>query len=72
LLLASCIFYAAFIPAYILILFATIIVDYFAGISIAKYSRKQRKKMLLLSIVANVGILAIFKYYNFFISNVND
>jgi D-alanyl-lipoteichoic acid acyltransferase DltB (MBOAT superfamily) len=72
LLLASCIFYAAFIPAYILILFATIIVDYFAGILIAKYSRKQRKKMLLLSIVANVGILAIFKYYNFFISNVND
>jgi D-alanyl-lipoteichoic acid acyltransferase DltB (MBOAT superfamily) len=72
LLLASCIFYAAFIPAYILILFATIIVDYFAGILIAKYSRKQRKKMLLLGIVANVGILAIFKYYNFFISNVND
>ena len=34
LLLASCYFYMAFIPVYILILFFTIIIDYFAGILI--------------------------------------
>jgi D-alanyl-lipoteichoic acid acyltransferase DltB (MBOAT superfamily) len=71
LLLASCVFYAAFIPVYILILFVTIIVDYFAGIMIAKSSGRRRKWFLALSIVANVSILAFFKYYNFFIENIN-
>lgn len=32
LLIASCAFYMAFIPIYILILFVTITIDYFAGI----------------------------------------
>jgi len=32
LLMASCYFYMAFIPIYILILAITIIIDYFAGI----------------------------------------
>lgn len=73
LLIASCIFYMAFVPAYILILFATIIIDYFAGIWIASASSDaQRKRFLILSIIANVGVLAVFKYCNFFVDNVND
>ena len=71
LLIASCVFYVAFIPAYILILFATIIIDYIAGIMIAKSAGKKRKWFLVLSIVANISILAVFKYYNFFIENIN-
>jgi alginate O-acetyltransferase complex protein AlgI len=71
LLISSCIFYMAFIPAYILILFATIIIDYYAGIMIGNASGKKRKRWLVLSIIANVGVLAVFKYYNFFIENVN-
>jgi alginate O-acetyltransferase complex protein AlgI len=71
LLIASCVFYTAFIPAYILILFATIIIDYIAGIMISKSQGSRRKWYLVLSIVANVSILAIFKYYNFFIDNIN-
>jgi alginate O-acetyltransferase complex protein AlgI len=70
LLAASCFFYTFFIPIYILILIFTIIVDYFAGILIEN-SRSRRKLWLICSIVANVGVLAVFKYYNFFISNVN-
>ena len=65
LLIASCIFYMAFIPIYILILFFTIIVDYFAGILIEGASGQRRKTYLLLSLVANIGVLALFKYYNF-------
>jgi D-alanyl-lipoteichoic acid acyltransferase DltB (MBOAT superfamily) len=72
LLISSCIFYMAFIPAYILILFATILIDYYAGIMIGNASGKNRKRWLVLSIIANVGVLAVFKYYNFFIDNVND
>jgi len=55
----------AFIPAYILILVFTIIVDYFAGIWIAKESGHRRRLALTASIVANCGVLAFFKYYNF-------
>lgn len=68
---ASCVFYAAFIPVYILILFGTIIIDYIAGIQIEQADGKRRKAFLIISIVANVGVLAVFKYYNFFIDNVN-
>ncbi len=38
LLVASCIFYMAFVPIYIVILFATIIIDYIAGIMIESLS----------------------------------
>ncbi len=71
LLIASCIFYMAFIPVYIFILFFTIIIDYIAGLMIETASGKRRKLFLSMSIVANVGVLAVFKYYNFFIENIN-
>jgi alginate O-acetyltransferase complex protein AlgI len=72
LLTASCVFYAAFIPAYILILFFTIVIDYIAGIVIADAEGQKRKLFLLISIVANVGVLMVFKYYNFFTENINS
>jgi D-alanyl-lipoteichoic acid acyltransferase DltB (MBOAT superfamily) len=61
----------AFIPVYILILGFTIIVDYFAGIYIERVQGKKRKYFLIASIFANVGILAIFKYYNFLNNNLS-
>ncbi len=71
LLLASCYFYAVFKPIYILILLVTIVVDYFAGIWIEKAHGTQRKLLLVLSLISNIGFLAYFKYYNFFIENLN-
>jgi D-alanyl-lipoteichoic acid acyltransferase DltB (MBOAT superfamily) len=68
---ASSVFYCYFIPAYLLILFFTIAVDYAAGIFI-EGSEKHKKAWLIASIVANVGVLAVFKYYNFFIGNINS
>jgi len=62
----------AFIPVYILILIFTIIIDYIAGIMIENSQGPKRKRFLIMSIVANVGVLAFFKYYNFFLGNVND
>lgn len=60
-----------FKPEYILILFFTIIIDYFAGIKIENTTDKSNKKLwLIASIVANIGILAIFKYYNFINDNI--
>jgi alginate O-acetyltransferase complex protein AlgI len=71
LLAASCIFYTAFIPAYIFILFFTIVIDYAAGILIENAHGGKRKAFLVLSLLANIGVLALFKYYNFFIGNIN-
>jgi len=65
LLLASCYFYVVFKPIYILILFFTIVVDYFAGLLIEQSQGGRRRLYLIASICANVGVLAIFKYYNF-------
>jgi alginate O-acetyltransferase complex protein AlgI len=71
LLVASCYFYMAFVPEYILILFFTIIIDYIAGIYIEKASGTNRKLLLIISLISNIGILAIFKYFNFFSENIN-
>ena len=65
LLAASCLFYMAFVPAYILILFVTILIDYVAGIYIERSAKKQKKALLVLSIVSTCTVLAIFKYMNF-------
>ncbi len=70
LLLASCYFYMAFIPQYILILFFLITLDFFLAKGIAASSGPHRKTMLTLSILANLGTLFFFKYFNFFNANV--
>jgi len=69
LLSASCYFYMVFVPVYILILGFTIVIDYFAGIYLEKLHGKQRKWFLIASLIANIGVLAVFKYYNFFNNN---
>lgn len=69
LLSISCYFYMAFIPVYILILLFTIVIDYFAGIWIEN-STTSKKLLLSVSIIANVGVLCFFKYYNFLNENL--
>ena len=71
LLAASCLFYMAFIPVYILILFLTILIDYFAGIYIEKSGNKTKKAkhLLIFSIISTCLVLFVFKYYDFFIWN---
>ncbi|HEY1023981.1 MAG TPA: MBOAT family O-acyltransferase [Sphingobacteriaceae bacterium] len=70
LLISSCYFYMTFVPVYILILGFTIVVDYFAGILIEQTPGKRKRLYLILSIIANVGVLAVFKYYNFLNDNL--
>lgn len=70
LLAASCVFYMAFIPAYILILAITIVVDYVAGIYIERSSGPRRKRLLIVSLVVTCLVLAIFKYFYFFTDNL--
>ena len=69
LLLASCYFYMAFQPIYLGILGFTIVVDYYAGIYLERFQGNAKKLFLAVSLLANVGVLAVFKYYAFFTGN---
>ena len=71
LLASSCYFYMAFVPIYILILGFTIVIDYFAGIFLENSKGKRKKWFLISSLVANIGVLAVFKYYNFLNDNLS-
>lgn len=66
LLAASCVFYMAFIPSYILILLVTILIDYFAGIYIEKVEGHRKRIFLWVSVLSTCAVLFIFKYFNFF------
>lgn len=70
LLVASCVFYMAFIPIYILVLALTIVIDYTAALFIERSEGKWRKFYLVLSIVSTCTVLFVFKYFNFFNSNL--
>jgi alginate O-acetyltransferase complex protein AlgI len=72
LLVASCFFYMMFIPWYITILGVTIVIDYLAGLWLARpgLSVRKRKAILILSILATCLVLFVFKYWNFFHGNV--
>jgi alginate O-acetyltransferase complex protein AlgI len=69
LLVASCVFYMAFIPAYILILFVTIGIDYVAGIYIERSDGPARRYWLIGSILSTCAVLFVFKYFDFFTTN---
>jgi len=59
-----------FVPVYILILGFTIVIDYCAGLLIAGSSGRKRKTWLICSLIANIGVLALFKYFNFLNANL--
>ena len=71
LLAASCYFYMAFVPFYIVWLAALIVVDYLAGILIEGATRRDTRKLFLaVSIVVNLAFLGVFKYANFLVGNL--
>ena len=72
LLIASYYFYMSWNYKYIILIILSTVIDYFAGIHMARTERKHKKKLLLLlSLCANLGLLFFFKYYNFFSINAN-
>lgn len=54
-------------PEYILLILISTIVDYIAGIQIYKAKKKILKNsFLIFSLASNLGLLFVFKYFNFF------
>ena len=67
LLAASYYFYACWRVDYLVLIIASTMVDYWAGIKMGeRASRKERRPFLLLSLFCNLGLLFSFKYFNFF------
>jgi len=70
LLIASYIFYSAWNPVFVVLIWATTIIDWVAAAQIEKSgSQPARKALIIASLTLNLGILAFFKYQQFFLDN---
>jgi alginate O-acetyltransferase complex protein AlgI len=68
LLLASCAFYMSWNPLLITLILFSASVDYVVALQLEKvHALRWRRLLLILSIGANLGLLAFFKYVNFFL-----
>ncbi len=70
LLLGSYLFYAAWNPPFILLLWLSTIVDFFVGRALYTQENRHKKKLLLvISLIGNLGMLFFFKYGEFLLNN---
>ena len=66
---ASMIFYFYGEPKYIFLMLAEILIAYIGAILIDKY---KKKSLLVITISIHIGLLCVFKYTDFIISNINS
>ena len=72
LLIGSLCFYGWGEPKYLILMVASIIIGYFAGLLIEATKEIKKKKLLLfISVIINILFLGFFKYSDFFIENFN-
>ena len=74
LLVLSLVFYSWGEPKYFFIMIISIFIDYFVSRGIEKYRTNKKISIALLctSITFNLGMLFFFKYFNFFLENINN
>lgn len=73
LLIASLVFYAWGEPKYVFLMIFSILVNYIFGRLMDKHreNKKRMKLLLVLSVVIDLGLLSVFKYTDFVITNIN-
>lgn len=72
-LIASYYFYGSWDERFLLLIVASSAIDFVCGKKIfAAKTNRQRKVYLIISLVANIGMLGYFKYCNFFIDSFAD
>ncbi|MCD4772035.1 MAG: hypothetical protein K8R41_01480 [Bacteroidales bacterium] len=69
--MASIFFYSWGAPDFIFIVLGSIVIDFYIVKYLDKAPRRKKRILLSLSVILNIGLLAYFKYANFFIENVN-
>lgn len=73
LLIASYVFYAAWDWRFLGLILLSTVIDYAVGLGLGRSdSPRTRKRLVTLSIVANLGLLGVFKYAGFFTRSFSD
>ncbi|MBV9566758.1 MAG: MBOAT family protein [Hyphomicrobiales bacterium] len=71
LFLASAVFYARWSPRFLLLLIISMLVNWATAHAIARQQGSRRKALFIFGLAWNLGILAYFKYADFFISSLD-
>ena len=73
LVIASLYFYSYFHLSYLYLILSSIIVNYFIGnkLNHKSLTGKERKIWMIIGVAFNLGLLGYFKYYDFFVENIN-
>ena len=66
---ASLFFYSYWNIKYLPLMLVSLIVNYFIGMRLVKH---KSKFLLAVGLLFNIGMLSYFKYYDFFLQNVNS
>jgi D-alanyl-lipoteichoic acid acyltransferase DltB (MBOAT superfamily) len=73
LLVASYVFYGAWDVRFLLLMWFTTLVDYVVGRRLQREGDERvRQRILIVSLVVNLGVLATFKYFGFFTDSFAD
>jgi D-alanyl-lipoteichoic acid acyltransferase DltB (MBOAT superfamily) len=73
LLAASYLFYGLANGWFLLLIIFSTLIDYSVGLKMSQYEdKKKRKPYLLVSLISNLGMLMLFKYFNFFNESFAD
>lgn len=70
LLVASLFFYAYWNPVYLILMMISVIVTWASGLLMEGRMLQEKRLILTISLIINLGILFFFKYYNFFIDSI--
>ena len=72
LILSSLVFYGWFRPVYLPILAGSILVNFALGrLLLSDLSAKRKKTVAVFGVLLNLGVLGYFKYFDFFLDNIN-
>ena len=71
LIAASLFFYGYDNPKYIPLILTSIAVNYIVALGIQRSSGRRAKALLAIGVLFNVGLIGYYKYYDFFIENLN-
>lgn len=71
LVVASLFFYSWWNPAYLALILFSIVFNYVIGQWMGRLEGGHKKRILILGVVANLGLLGYYKYANFFVDNIN-
>ena len=73
LVIASLYFYSYFHLSYLYLILTSIIINYFIGnkLNHKSLTGKERKIWMIIGVIFNLGLLGYFKYYDFFVENIN-